>query len=251
MKEETLRLADPASEPPLGTYVLPALASPRALPIAMIEPTSWGGIAPGLPRLVSQPISEGEIEGKQALAPGTSATAQPAQSNAAAHDARKPRPWIPLSALPIALAAVATSALGMLLLGPPSMMIQRSVAAKERSVAPERVGAFVPPLQSPEPIARKSGSDLSVEASDSSWVVVCADNKVLFSKLFTAGDRQTVKFNRDVIVRLGSAGSVQILKNGLLTRALGQRGEVRIVEFTPDDSHFLMDGEAGDCTHGH
>jgi len=164
--------------------------------------------------------------------------------------------------MPFAIAAIAISALGILLFGPPFFKVQRSVAARDRSTVPQQFSlpnisvheppvpeeASALPLQSAEPIAIKKRSYISVHATDRSRVVACADRKVLFSLSFTGGDGQTVDFDRDAIVRLGSAGSVQIMKDGKFTGMLGKTGEVRIVAFTPETSYFLNGGEAEDCT---
>jgi hypothetical protein len=169
------------------------------------------------------------------------------------------RPWM----RPAAPAGIAIMVLGFLLVGPSSITLQRSVAAKDHS-APEKFSALASslhqpalaetgvatPVPSPNPAFSEAKSHVFVHASDRSWVVACADNKVLFSRLFTAGNRQTLEFNRRAIVRLGSAGSVQILIDGESAGALGAVGQVRIVEFTPGNSHFLKGGEIEDCTKG-
>ena len=156
-----------------------------------------------------------------------------------------------------ALACIAISALGLLLFGAPSTMAPRSVAAAQLSVpstSPEQSAvpaAVLSPPGVPEPIAEAPGSYIAVQATDRSWVVACADGKVLFSRLFTAGDRHMVKFDREAIVRVGRAGSVQIIKDGKFTGPLGVNGQVRIVAFTPEDAHFLNGVEDEDCTYAH
>ena len=138
-------------------------------------------------------------------------------------------------------------------------MFGRSVAAKDgpapippaSSQQPAIHEVFIEPLRVSEPLVRKDKSKLSVEATGRSWVTACGDGKVLFSELFTAGDRRTFKFSEAAVVRVGNAGAVQVVNDGELTGALGYRGQVRIVEFTPGDSHFLHGGEPEDCTYGH
>ena len=146
--------------------------------------------------------------------------------------------------------------LGILLVSASSIMIQSSVAAKDHS-APEQFSgpavletAVAEPAPSPRTASMDAKSHLDIHTSDQSWVVACADGKVLFTRLFTAGDSQTLEFDRRAIVRVGSAGSVQIVADGKSPGSLGAVGEVRIVEFTPGDSHFLKGGEIEDCTLG-
>ena len=169
------------------------------------------------------------------------------------------RPWV----TPAAPAGIATMVLGILLVGPSSIMIQGSVAAKDHSALEQFSGPASPvhesamletaaatPAPSRKPAFRRVKSHVSVHANDRSWVVACADGKVLFTRLFTAGNSHMLEFNRRAIVRVGSAGSVQIVADGKSPGALGAVGEVRIVEFTPGGSHFLKGGEIEDCTKG-
>lgn len=169
------------------------------------------------------------------------------------------RPWV----TPATPAGIATMVLGILLVGPSSIMIQSSVAAKDHSAleqfssaataAPQPAmpeSAPVMPAPSPTTAFRRAKSHVTIHASDRSWVVACADGKVLFARLFTVGNSRALEFNRRAIVRVGSAGSVQIVADGKSPGGLGAVGEVRIIEFTPGGSHFLKGGEIEDCTVG-
>jgi hypothetical protein len=150
---------------------------------------------------------------------------------------------------------------GILLAGPSSLRIQRSVAAKDPSAAKqflgtasvqqpatvEVAGAALPPKSN----FTATKSSLSLYASDQSWVVACVDEKLLFARLFTTGDSRTFEFDRRAIVRVGRAGSVRVVSDGNGPKTMGGLGEVRVMEFTPGASHFLKGGEVEDCTDGH
>ena len=271
------------SEPPLAKYLLPP-TPPRAQKFA--EPQSSSGLLPVLPRLLSHPVPPDRAEVVGAREPvSVAASTEPSlpsgfvgeatlmeseavskfAAEAATIGARKPHPPFQVWAMPVAIASIVLTVLGILLFGPSSLKIQRSVAARDHSVFTQPVSVHstsvdqpqlpvevsASPLPSAQPIAKKKKSHASVRATHRSRVVACADRKVLFSLLFTGGDGQTVEFDRDAIERVGSAGSVQIMKDGTFTGMLGKTGEVRIVAFTSETSNFLSGGEAEDCTEGH
>jgi hypothetical protein len=81
-------------------------------------------------------------------------------------------------------------------------------------------------------------------------VVACADGKVLFAKLFSAGSKESVDFTRTAIVRAGHASYVQISVDGKPAGPLATTGDVRIVELNPEGSHSREGGETDDCTKG-
>jgi hypothetical protein len=116
-------------------------------------------------------------------------------------------------------------------------------------------GAQVPGMPVPKVAAPLSAlvagkARATITASDRSWVTACADGNLVFSKLFTAGSKDNVDFTRRAVVRMGNAGPLEILVNGKTMGPLGRPGQVRVIELTPEASHFLMPGEPGDCTAG-
>ena len=273
-----------ASESPHAKYLLPTPAPPRTLKFP--EPQFSSSLPPVLPRLLNHPVppDTAEVVGVQepvsvaastepSLPSGFAGQATLLESEPVStftsedppEGARRPRSLFHVWAMPVAIAAIVLTVLGILLFGPSSLKIQRSVAARDRSAfkqpvsvhstsvdqppLPAEVSAL--PLQSAQPIAIKKRSHVSVHATYRSRVVACANRKIIFSLLFTGGEGHTVEFDRDAIARAGSTGSVTIMKDGKFTGMLGNIGEVRIVEFTPEASYFLDGGEAKDCTLGH
>ncbi len=87
-----------------------------------------------------------------------------------------------------------------------------------------------------------------LEASDRSWITACVDGKLVFSKLFTAGSQDSVDFIDRAVVRVGDAGPVEITLDGKPVGSLGQKGQVRVIELVRGAPHFLVRGEADDCT---
>ena len=274
-------------DPPEAKFLFPLPAPPSPLTFAEPETAGLSVMPLMLPKLLdSHPIPGEAFEGADLIplpeldSPSTpleqsfenelaryaeivGSEPMPFRKPKAAPDAGQPHasigPWVRTAAP----ACIAIVVLGILLVGPSSIVLQRSVAAKDHS-APEpffgRASSLHQPAlaetggEAPAPISKPAfggaKSHVFVHASDRSWVVACADGKVLFSRLFTAGNRHTFQFNRRAIVRVGSAGSVQIVVDEESPGALGAVGQVRIVEFTPGDSHFLKGGEIQDCTQG-
>src|ERR1022692_2263852 len=91
-------------------------------------------------------------------------------------------------------------------------------------------------------------SHASIQANDRSWITACVDGNVVFSKLFTAGTEDSIDFIDHAIVRMGNAGPVEITLDSKPVGSLGQMGQVRVIELVRGASHFLVGGEAEDCT---
>ncbi len=142
--------------------------------------------------------------------------------------------------------------------------LQTSVAAKSTSApaaslatepapAPAKAPApLIPaPVGKPQP-SPKPGTAVtahaSITSSDRSWITACADGKPSFSKLFVEGSKDDLAFSQRALVRMGSAGPVEIILNGKPVGPLGRTGQVVIVELTPAGFRIAMPGEPGDCT---
>ena len=145
--------------------------------------------------------------------------------------------------------ALSTQAIsGPVSMGSPVVQDEVSVSVSQQTPASTSAQLRSSPQTLPGLLSTEGKLEASIQASDQSWVVACADGKGLFAKLFTDGSRETIGFNQRAVVRVGSAGAVQITANGKAVGALGRVGQVRVIELTSDDSHFLTRGEPSDCT---
>ncbi len=108
------------------------------------------------------------------------------------------------------------------------------------------------PAEAPVPLSVSGAgkSHASIQANERSWVTACVDGKIVFSKLLTAGSKESVDFTNRAVVRMGNAGPLEITVDGKPVGSLGQVGQVRVIELIPGASHFLVGGEADDCTRG-
>lgn len=100
----------------------------------------------------------------------------------------------------------------------------------------------------PSAAPRAGMSRVAITASDRSWVTACADGNPVFSKLFVNGSKQELVFSSRALVRMGSAGPLEIRLNDKSVGPLGLPGQVRVIELTASASRFITPGEPGDCT---
>ncbi len=75
---------------------------------------------------------------------------------------------------------------------------------------------------------------LEIVANDKVWLRVKADNLLLYEGLLTKDDRESWKAKREFLVRVGSAGCLQISLNGRPLGKLGRKGEVKTVVINKD-----------------
>jgi hypothetical protein len=67
---------------------------------------------------------------------------------------------------------------------------------------------------------------LDVEATGRSWILIVADDTVIYEAFVTAGDRRRWEAKTSMMVRVGNAGVVSLTVNGRSIGPLGASGEV-------------------------
>jgi len=80
---------------------------------------------------------------------------------------------------------------------------------------------------------------VQVTADEPVWVLARADGKYLFSGTLEPNETKSVEGNDVVTLRLGNAGGVSILLNGKSIGAVGQKGQIREVQFTSGGFHIV------------
>ena len=118
-----------------------------------------------------------------------------------------------------------------------------STGMKTALPVPNPVAAPIPP-----PASGAGKARASIQTTGRSWITACVDGKVVFSKLFIAGSQDNVDFIDHAVVRMGDAGPVEITVDGKPVGALGQTGQVRVIELVRGEPRFLVGGDADDCT---
>jgi hypothetical protein len=71
-----------------------------------------------------------------------------------------------------------------------------------------------------------------LNASETSWVSITVDGKVVFSGILQPNERREINAEEKVKVIAGNAGGIDISLNGKTIEALGPKGQVRTVELT-------------------
>ena len=123
-----------------------------------------------------------------------------------------------------------------------------SVADATIPNAPPRAPKLAEDPAPPPPASVADQSHASIRTNGRSWITACVDGKVVFSKLFTTGSQENLDFIDHAVVRMGDAGPVEITVDGKPVAPLGGAGQVRVIELGRGVPHFLVGGEAGDCT---
>ena len=80
-----------------------------------------------------------------------------------------------------------------------------------------------------------NGITIDVEATGRSWILVVADDVVVYQAFVTAGERRRWQANGSMTVRVGNAGVVVLTVNGRSVGPLGGRGEVVSRTFRKDE----------------
>ncbi len=88
-----------------------------------------------------------------------------------------------------------------------------------------------PPTHTPTPTATPSplfytGVTVELVITDQSWVQVLVDEVKAFEGVLAAGERRQWTGERQVIVRAGNAGGVEVIVNGESQGLMGERGQV-------------------------
>lgn len=146
--------------------------------------------------------------------------------------------------------AIGLTILLVILLWPPSHGGSGTRPSVADATIPNAAAAVPKPAEDPVPPAASGAgkSHASIRTTDRSWITACVDGKVAFSKLFTTGSQESVDFTDHAVVRIGDAGPVEITLDGKPVGPLGGKGQVRVIELVRGTPHFLVGGEADDCT---
>jgi cytoskeleton protein RodZ len=119
--------------------------------------------------------------------------------------------------------------------------------AGEQAVSPSTTS--IPSSSTPSSQTPASGSAISstpastpaagefsvvVQTREESWISMRADGKTVPSELLPAGSEREVRARREVVVKIGNAGAVDLRFNGKKVDGGGDFGEVRLVTFGPN-----------------
>jgi hypothetical protein len=89
---------------------------------------------------------------------------------------------------------------------------------------------------------------VTLHASELSWVDACADGRVVFSKAFNAGETGQIKFVNVATVRSGNAGGLEIAFASNPAERMGEKGLIHMWKFTPAGHQEVTPGSPSACT---
>lgn len=104
-------------------------------------------------------------------------------------------------------------------------------ASSAAAAAPTPAPAAAPAVVTPPVTPRELNVVLSV--STPTWISASADGKRAIYRVLQPGARENLTATRDISVRTGNAGGVELTINGRAAGAMGKSGEVRTLRITP------------------
>ena len=231
---------------------LPAALDTNAAAMLFKDRREHGGLAERVARLENE--VHGHSDAIQNLRGTTGATEQKLEKLLVAVDtfcerATKQMERLPAPAseerrkfrwrIPVTIAAVCALAGLALLRGivgpkPTSERVQAAYPVPQAPVA----AADKPETPAPTPAPSKS-MKVDLKALEPSWVAVYVDDKQTFSKVLETDQTTAIDSAGKIRVRLGNAGGVEITANGKPLGRLGNKGQVRTIEFTPAGFRFV------------
>ncbi len=119
---------------------------------------------------------------------------------------------------------------------------QSAAPQPERAKTEERAPVVTAPTPAePNPALSTSTKPVRVEltATDATWVSLTVDGKPFFSGVMKRGEKRSVEAAQKIRLVTGNAGTIQISWNQKPVDAIGLRGQVRAVEFTPEGSYVV------------
>jgi hypothetical protein len=74
---------------------------------------------------------------------------------------------------------------------------------------------------------------VALEATGPCWVSAVVDGVEVMARELAAGDRRVLEVTRDIELKIGDPGALQVTLNGVRTRPLGTAGQTVTRRFTP------------------
>ena len=120
--------------------------------------------------------------------------------------------------------------------------------AVARSKPPAVARPAVPVVATPAKPAPVAGAQqVTLRASELSWVDACADGRVVFAKAFNAGETGQIKFSNVATVRTGNAGGLEITFGSKPAERMGAKGVIQMWKFTAAGRQEVPQNSASAC----
>jgi len=89
------------------------------------------------------------------------------------------------------------------------------------------------PAEAAQPAAKPAEKNFSVriKAKEDSWLFITADGKFVMQDILTADRQKVIKADKQIVLKTGNAGGIDVLFNGHSLGALGNENEPRTLTF--------------------
>jgi len=89
------------------------------------------------------------------------------------------------------------------------------------------------PAEAAQPAAKPAEKNFSVriKAKEDSWLFITADGKFVMQDILTADRQKVIKADKQIVLKTGNAGGIDVLFNGRSLGALGNENEPRTLTF--------------------
>jgi Helix-turn-helix domain/Domain of unknown function (DUF4115) len=112
---------------------------------------------------------------------------------------------------------------------PPPQLVAPSVPAK-----PAAMGLQAHPMRA------------VLTAKEPVWISIKSEGKQMFSGMLDEKQTKELDVPGKIVVLVGNAGGLEVSMNGKPIGSIGQQGEVRLLELTPDGAHITHRGSSED-----
>jgi hypothetical protein len=85
---------------------------------------------------------------------------------------------------------------------------------------------------------------LSLSATEKTWLSITSNGKKIFSGILEPRQSKTLTGTEVATLKVGNAGGIEVLWNGKPIGPIGPRGQVRTIQFTPENFRILSPAEA-------
>jgi hypothetical protein len=127
----------------------------------------------------------------------------------------------------------------------PAAVVKAAVAISAPQIVAHAAAPAVAPPTKPAPAA--GVQQVTLRASELSWVDACADGRVVFAKAFNPGETGQIKFSNVATVRTGNAGGLEITFGSKPAEHMGQKGFIQMWKFTAAGRQDVPQNSASAC----
>src|SRR5262249_23362842 len=117
---------------------------------------------------------------------------------------------------------------------PPPNSTAANTAKPSSAAAPTQDSSAPASSASSNQSAGASGLLVELRATDDVWVSAASDGPQAVGLMIKAGDTRQIKAERQLVLKTGNAGALQVTFNGKQLPTLGKDKQVKTLTFTPE-----------------